>query len=195
MNEIETRRSIRKYKQGEVSRELIERIVDAARLAPSAKNRQPWKYIVYTGAQKEKLLDTMEQSLKKEQQTHALLPESAGGLPDAFNTLKIMHIASALIIVMNTGGSSPFEPIDTDSRIGEICDTLSIGAAVENMLLRAESLGLGTLWIANTCFAYNDLTEFVDEKGQIACAVAVGYPDEQPAQRPRKPLADIIEYR
>lgn len=195
MNEIETRRSIRKYKQGEVSRELIERIVDAARLAPSAKNRQPWKYIVYTGAQKEKLLDTMEQSLKKEQQTHALLPESAGGLPDAFNTLKIMRTASAIIIVMNTGGSSPFEPIDTDSRIGEICDTLSIGAAVENMLLRAESLGLGTLWIANTCFAYNDLTEFVGEKGQLACAVAVGYPDEQPAQRPRKPLADIIEYR
>jgi nitroreductase len=195
MNEIETRRSIRKYKQGEVSRELIERIVDAARLAPSAKNRQPWRFIVYTGAQKEKLLDTMEQSLKKEQQTHALLPESAGGLPDAFNTLKIMRTASAIIIVMNTGGSSPFEPIDTDSRIGEICDTLSIGAAVENMLLRAESLGLGTLWIANTCFAYNDLTEFVGEKGQLACAVAVGYPDEQPAQRPRKPLADIIEYR
>ena len=195
MNEIETRRSIRKYKQGDVSRELIERIVDAARLAPSAKNRQPWRFIVYTGAQKEKLLDTMEQSLKKEQQTHALLPESAGGLPDAFNTLKIMRTASAIIIVMNTGGSSPFEPIDTDSRIGEICDTLSIGAAVENMLLRAESLGLGTLWIANTCFAYNDLTEFVGEKGQLACAVAVGYPDEQPAQRPRKPLADIIEYR
>lgn len=195
MNEIETRRSIRKYKQGEVSRELIERIVDAARLAPSAKNRQPWRFIVYTGAQKEKLLDTMEQSLKKEQQIHALLPESAGGLPDAFNTLKIMRTASAIIIVMNTGGSSPFEPIDTDSRIGEICDTLSIGAAVENMLLRAESLGLGTLWIANTCFAYNDLTEFVGEKGQLACAVAVGYPDEQPAQRPRKPLADIIEYR
>ena len=195
MNEIETRRSIRKYKQCDVSRELIERIVDAARLAPSAKNRQPWRFIVYTGAQKEKLLDTMEQSLKKEQQTHALLPESAGGLPDAFNTLKIMRTASAIIIVMNTGGSSPFEPIDTDSRIGEICDTLSIGAAVENMLLRAESLGLGTLWIANTCFAYNDLTEFVGEKGQLACAVAVGYPDEQPAQRPRKPLADIIEYR
>lgn len=195
MNEIETRRSIRKYKQCDVSCELIERIVDAARLAPSAKNRQPWRFIVYTGAQKEKLLDTMEQSLKKEQQTHALLPESAGGLPDAFNTLKIMRTASAIIIVMNTGGSSPFEPIDTDSRIGEICDTLSIGAAVENMLLRAESLGLGTLWIANTCFAYNDLTEFVGEKGQLACAVAVGYPDEQPAQRPRKPLADIIEYR
>ena len=93
MDTIGSRRSIRKYKPDEVSRDLIEQIAEAARLAPSAKNRQPWRFIVYTGAQKERLLDVMQQALQKEQQTHALLPESAGGLPDAFNTLKIMRTA------------------------------------------------------------------------------------------------------
>ena len=195
MNSIETRRSIRKYKPDEVSREVIEQLISAARLAPSAKNRQPWKFIVYTGTQKDSLLDVMEKSLQKEQTTHSLLPQSQSGLPDAFNTLKIMRTAPVIIIVMNTGGISPFEQIDSDSRITEICDTLSIGAAVQNILLRAEELSLGTLWIANTCYAYNDLTDFIGEKGQLACAIAVGYPDEAPAQRPRKSLSDILEYR
>ena len=195
MDTIASRRSIRKYKPDEVSRDLIEQIAEAARLAPSAKNRQPWRFIVYTGAQKESLLDVMQQALQKEQQTHALLPGSAGGLPDAFNTLKIMRTAPVIIIVMNTNGKSPFEATDTDSRITEICDTLSVGAAIQDMLLKATELGLGTLWIANTCYAYNDLAGFVGEQGQLVGAIAVGYPDEAPAQRPRKPLGEIIEYR
>lgn len=48
-NAIYDRRSIRKYQDREVSAEHIEQLIDAARMAPSAKNRQPWKYIVYTG--------------------------------------------------------------------------------------------------------------------------------------------------
>lgn len=48
-NAIYDRRSIRKYQDREVSAEYIEQLIDAARMAPSAKNRQPWKYIVYTG--------------------------------------------------------------------------------------------------------------------------------------------------
>ena len=46
MNAIDERRSIRKYKSGEIDRQDIEKIVRAGTLAPSAKNRQPWKYIV-----------------------------------------------------------------------------------------------------------------------------------------------------
>ncbi len=195
MNTIETRRSIRKFKPAEVSRDLIEQIVQAASLAPSAKNRQPWKYIVYTGEQKNSLLDVMEKSLQKEQTTHALLPYSQNGLPDAFNTLRIMRTAPVIIIIINTNAASPFEPIGADNRITEICDTLSIGASVENLLLKATELDLGSLWIANTCFAYNDLAKFVGEKGQLACAIAVGYANEQPAARPRNPLTDILEFR
>lgn len=195
MNSIESRRSIRKYKPDTVTKELIDIIVNAARLAPSAKNRQPWKYIAYISAEKNKLLEIMESSLIKEQEKHYLLPNSQNGLPDAFNTLKIMKTAPAIIIVVNTNGHNPFEAADSDTRIAEICDSLSIGASVENMILKATDLGLGTLWIANTCFAYNDLMNFIGEKGQLAGAVALGYADEQPPLRPRKELSEILEYR
>ena len=81
MNSMEKRRSIRKYKPDKIERSVIEEIVKAGILAPSAKNRQPWKYIVYTGASKEHLLDAMERGLVREKSGKALLPESAFGLP------------------------------------------------------------------------------------------------------------------
>lgn len=192
---IAERRSIRKFKEQNVSKEQIETIVEAARLAPSAKNRQPWKYIVYTGEEKARLLAVMETGLKKEQSEHALLPESAYGLPDAFHTLQIMREAPVAIIVMNTNGQSPYKQIGTNQRVAEICDSLSIGASIENMILKATEIGLGTLWIANTCFAYEDLVDFIREPGQLIGAVAVGYADEQPGARPRKKLEEILEYR
>jgi len=195
MNAIEKRRSIRKYRQQSVSREQIEMLVEAARLAPSAKNRQPWKYIVYTGAEKQKLLKAMETGLEKEEKQHSLLPQSAFGLPDAFHTLDIMRQAAVVLIVMNTNGTSPYEPVDPDGRLSEICDSLSIGASIENLLLRATEMGLGTLWIANTCFAYDNLMEVIGEKGQLIGAIALGYAEEQPLPRPRRNLEEILEYR
>ncbi len=74
-------------------------------------------------------------------------------------------------------------------------DVLSIGASIENMLLKATELGIGTLWIANTCYAYEELTDYLRTEHQLLGAVAVGYSDECPAQRPRKSAEDIAEYR
>lgn len=74
-----------------------------------------------------------------------------------FNTLRIMKEAPVVIIVMNTNGQSPYEDVDADGMVMEICDSLSIGASIQNMLLKATEIGLGTLWIANTCFAYEKM--------------------------------------
>lgn len=192
---IEKRRSIRKYTDTPVSKDQIEQIVKAATLAPSAKNRQPWKYLVYTKEAKRQLLDVMEAGLMKEQQDHALLPKSAFGLPDAFHTLQIMREAPVVIIVMNTNGGSPYEAVDADQRLAEICDSLSIGAAIENMILKATELGLGTLWIANTCFAYDAMVAFIQSPGQLIGAVTLGYAAEDPLPRPRKAMNEVLEYR
>ena len=147
------------------------------------------------GDEKEKLTNAMERGLDREANGKTILPDSAFGLPDAFHTLKIMKEAPVLIVVLNTNGDSPYEPINTDRRISEICDSLSIGAAIENMLLEATKLGLGTLWIANSCFAYPELVECVGTEDQLVSIVALGYPDESPDMRPRKSMRDIIEYR
>ena len=194
MDAINNRRSIRRFTDAPVEKRLTEELIEAGRAAPSAKNRQPWKYIVFSGAAKAEMLDIMENGLNREQVSPAL-PDSKNGLPDARNTLRIMRQAPVVILVLNTNGTSPFAEVSADDRITEICDTLSIGASIQNILLKAQESGLGTLWIANTCYAYEELTRYLDTDSQLVGAVAVGYTDESPAQRPRKPLDDILEFR
>ena len=195
MQEIENRRSIRKYKPDKIERKLIEEIIYSASLAPSAKNRQPWKFIVYQGEQKDKLVDVMRHGINSEKTTHELMPEWAFARPDAENTVRIMQEVPCLIAVLNTNQYTPFASIENEKRIVEISDSLSIGAAIENMILTATGYGLGTLWIANTCFAYNELMDFIGTDSQLTGIVAVGFADEAPAKRPRKPLEEIVEYR
>lgn len=59
---------------------------------------------LYIPARKDRLLETIEEGLNEEQRYNRLLPKSAFGLPDAFNTLRIMKEAPVAIIVMNTNG-------------------------------------------------------------------------------------------
>ena len=191
---IYSRRSIRKFSDKPVPKEIIEQILDAGRVAPSAKNRQPWKYIVFGGKQKDDLLNCMEKGVAREE-LEPMLPNSSRGITDCKNTLRIMREAPIIIIVLNTNGNSPFIEINCDDRITEICDTLSIGASIENILLKSTEIGNGTLWIANTCFAYPELTAFLDTGHQLVGAIALGYSGETPSARPRKTASDIIEYR
>lgn len=196
MNEvIYNRRSIRKYLDKQVSKELIEQIIDAGRVAPSAKNRQPWRYIVLGGESKSEFLEHMWKGILREENECAMLPDSANGLADAKNTWNIMTQARILIVVINDNGKNPFDEINADSRFVEICDTLSIGASIENMLLKATELGLGTLWIANTCYAYKELTQYLETSQQLVGAIALGYANEAPMQRPRKKMEEVVEYR
>ena len=165
-------------------------------MAPSAKKRQPWKFIVLEGATKNEFTSAMCcVGLEREMKRITPLPKSGFGLPDAKNTLRIMEEAPVVIAVLITNGKSPFLPMDNDARISEICDSLSIGAAIQNMILRAQELGLGTLWIANTCFAYEELTACLGTEVQLVSAVALGYPDEAPGMRYRKKIGEILEFR
>lgn len=174
---------------------MIAQILDSGRMAPSAKNRQPWKYIVLGGKSKAEFLEHMQKGIAREENECTLLPNSKMGIPDAKYTYQIMTKAPILIVILNTNCGSPFVEIDTDHRFTEICDTLSIGASIENMLLKATDMGLGTLWIANTCYAYKELTAYLNTTKQLVGAIALGYADEAPAQRPRKPIDEIVEYR
>lgn len=68
IREIENRRSIRKYKPDKIERKIIEEMLYSASLAPSAKNRQPWKFIVYQGEEKNKMVDVMCNGINSEKQ-------------------------------------------------------------------------------------------------------------------------------
>lgn len=191
---IVTRRSIRKFRPDAVPLSVIQEILEAARVAPSGKNDQPWEFVVLGGEEKERFCACMEAGLRRETEK-PLLPESHGGLADAWNTLRIMRQAPITIAVLNRFEGTPFAEIGKGRRIGEIIATQSIGAAIQNMLLRAEDLGIGTLWIGNTIFAYPELAAFLETEHQLVAAVSLGYADEKPNARPRRPLESMVTYR
>lgn len=194
LDTIAARRSIRKFKNTPVPRHIIEEIIKAGTLAPSSKNRQPWHFVVTTGKAKEEALAAMEQGLRREAQ-QPFLPESAQYIAGAWNTLAIMRQAPVIIFVVNPLGLDLLTPQNAENRVFEICNTQSIGAAVENMSLAAVENGLGSLWICDIYFAYRELCAWLNCGGELAAAFALGYAGEEPAPRPRKSWSETVEWR
>ena len=191
---IMNRRSIRKYKNIDVPKPLIEEILNSGMLAPSSKNRQPWKFTVVTGGAKKEMLEIMARGLEREKGC-PLLPESVRYLSGAEYTLRIMEQAPIIIFVANSLGIDIHSSLNPEERIYEICNAQSIGAAIENMTLTATELGLGSLWICDTYFAYKELRDWLNVDGELFAALAIGYADEAPSARPRKCIQDIINWR
>lgn len=146
---IEQRRSIRAYREEEIPRSLIEEILWAGLLAPSSKNRQPWKFIVVTGEAKREMTAVMAAGLEREKET-PLLPGSRGYLKGAEYTRRVMEQAPVVIFVVNPMGVGPEAVLTPEERVYEICNAQLVGAAMENMTLTAVELGLGSLWICDT---------------------------------------------
>lgn len=70
-------------------------------------------------------------------------------------------------------------------------DTQSVGAAIQNMLLKATELGLGSLWICDVFFAQEAISAWLGRKDELIAAVALGWPDEEPSHRPRKSVKEV----
>ncbi len=188
------RRSVRQYADRPVPPELVTQVLQAGILAPSAGNRQPWKFVVVTGRSKADALAAMERGLQRELDD-PLLGDSAQTVAGARHTLSIMRQAPVLIFVAEPTAAPLTQPLDPAQRVRDVCNAQSLGAAVENMTLQATDLGLGSLWIGHTFWAQRELQEWLALPGQLYAVLALGWPVKTSPPRPRKAFADVVEYR
>ena len=184
---IGQRRSIRKYKETPVSEEIITKILHAATLAPSGKNGQPWRFVVIRGEQRDKMIKVMQAGLDK----FASRGESTGS---AKWTIQIMAQAPATVFIFNESGVHPWQKHTVDQNFSNLVNVQSIGAAIQNMCLAALDLGLGTLWIADVFYAYEELCEYTGMDCQMVAALSIGYPDEAPEARQRKTVDEVTKW-
>ncbi len=192
---IYDRRSIRKFTDKPIPQKDITDIIQSGIKAPSSKNRQPWKYIVVQGNVKEEMLEVFRQGIEREENDNALLPESKQHIAAAKYTVDIMAEAPTIIFVVNSLGKSILSELTPEERVYEICNIQSIGASIQNMLLTATEKGIGSLWICDIYFAYSELCKWLGSDGQLIAAIAFGYPNESPKERPRRKIDDIVEWK
>jgi nitroreductase len=182
---IAARRSIRRFGADPVPRELIEQILLAGVQAPSGKNRQPWEFIVVHGEKRREMLAVMREGIQQARQ--------AGHDPGSSEwSANCMEQAPVTVFVFNPheqGGATPEEWF-----VGSVVDVQSTGAAIENMLLAALAVGLGTLWICDVFYAYRGLCKWLGREDQLIAAVAIGYPEEAPGPRPRRSVAEVTTW-
>ena len=166
---IADRRSIRKFTEEEVTEELLLYIIKQATLAPSGHNRQPWQFQIIKGEVKDKIADMLIDKMKD-------VPGNT-----SVHTASVMKEANALIAVY----------LADDSSYDNVIDILSIGGAIENMLLTITEYNLGAVWIANTLHIREEIKEIVGNKNMISC-VAIGYKNQEPHARPRKDMNEVL---
>ncbi len=164
---IKGRRSIRAFKKQNVPEEIIAKLINAARWAPSAGNIQPWEFVI-----------VRKPAVKKKLAQAALNEE-------------FVEEAPVVIVVCADEERSSMGYGVRGKTLYCIQDT---AAATQNILLTAYSLGLGACWIG--AFNENEAKEALQAPEGIrpVAIIPVGYANEAPSQRIRRPLSQIMHY-
>ena len=184
---IRERRSIRKFEDTSISTTDIEKILRAASLAPSGKNKQPWRFVVVREDKRDEMIRVMRAGIESCKNNGIETGSSEG-------TARIMEQAPVTVFVFN-----PYETNEEHERtiadyFMQIVDIQSVGAAIQNLLLAAWDRGIGTLWICDVFYAYRELCEWLGENHQMVAAVSLGYPAESPGPRPRRSVSEITRW-
>jgi nitroreductase len=165
MEAIRTRRSVRSYKSTPVPEESLKEVLNAARLAPSANNAQPWKIIVVRDEEVKRQLAIGSNGQKFIAQAPLVLV--ACGIPDeAFPT---------------AGGYMSSHVID-------------VSIALDHLTLAAHAFGLATCWIAWFKEERIREILGIPEDVRVVALTPLGYPNETPERTPRKNLEELITY-
>ncbi|MFM2208190.1 MAG: hypothetical protein RL213_2165 [Bacteroidota bacterium] len=185
LDTIFTRRSVRKYKPQLLERTILEKIIEAGRMAPSAMNRQPWSFYILTDHEQIAMLSkeiTRTAAIRFAKQGMRQLLKSAVELYQAYKSTDfkwsedaVFHGAPAVIFLT--------APADNEWAATDV------GMCVQNMLLAACSLGVsgcpvGMGRIVEYVKDYKRLR--IPENERVVIAVVFGYADEHPVMLPRR---------
>ncbi|MEM2614001.1 MAG: nitroreductase family protein [Nitrososphaerota archaeon] len=176
---IKSRRSIRKFKSDPIPEEYLKEILECAILAPNARNQQKWHFTVI---QNKEIIAKMTSILREN-----LLKSGIDFLVERAKDPNFNPFGGAPVVILITA--------DKSARFVEF----DCAAAAENIMIAAESLGLGSHVMAMTEFIFmsdegkNLKKELgVSEGYEHICTVALGYKDESPPPKPRR--KDVINF-
>lgn len=198
------RRSVRRFKPDVPERALIEQLIEAAVTAPSASNKQPWRFLVVADRAK---LDAMARAVRGAVERIAAHVEPS--CVEAFQAygeyftrfedapLVIVPLCRRLTLLSHLVGEAL--PEDDRARVEALeVDSGLIGTslAIQNLLLRAHDLGLGASGMTGPLVAVDAIRELlgVQPSWRVVCLIPVGHPDETPRPTKRKPADRVTRW-
>lgn len=190
---LRSRRSVRKFQDRPVDRELVEEILEAARWAPSPHGRQPWRFAVLTTQElKLQLADQMgstwQQNLQMDGQDAEIV-----NIRLEKSRQRILNAPVIIIpcLYLEDLDYYPDERRQADEKTMAI---QSIGAAIQNMLLMAYDLGLDAGWMCAPLFCPEVVCKALDLDPRLIpqALITIGYAAADPQRRERLPLSSLI---
>src|ERR671915_1562449 len=181
MRIIQIRRSVRVYKGGKVSRAQLETILEAARSAPSGANTQPWEFVVTRDRKKMKRVREIYSNEWRERKRED---------PVHYKGLKKDYVGDVSVLVLVCGDArtkdvylTTRQPADREKLF-----QASIANAVQQMMLTAAAMNLGTVWVSVREEVESELRELfkVPTSLRLLWVVPIGHARTWPAAKPRR---------
>lgn len=204
---IYSRKSVRKFKNTEVPKEDILKMLEAATQAPSPKHQQNWNFVVLTNRD---IINKMADIVTK---SHEKLADMAKSEKDKKIHMSVIRyytcFKNAPVVVMVYGSEYKmieYKILKDNDAPQEVLDTLvstqsaaqGIGAAVENLLLAATEMGYGTCYMTGPTHAKTEIEALIgfDKPGfELMSMISLGVAEEDtPSKPPRKPLEEVVTF-
>jgi coenzyme F420-0:L-glutamate ligase/coenzyme F420-1:gamma-L-glutamate ligase len=189
------RRSIRRYRADAVGRDVLDRLFASAAAAPSAHNRQPWRYLaIEDAATKAALARAMGEQLAADRARDGD-PQDAIAR-DVVRSHARITAAPVLILVCLTLEEADVYPDEARSRAEFLMAVQSTAMATQNLLLAAHAEGLAACWMCAPLFCPQVVQASLDvpPAWQPQGLITLGFPADPGRDRPRKPLAAYVRY-
>jgi len=193
---IRERRSVRAYAETPVPEEMITKILEAGRWAPSGANSQPWEFIVVN---QRDTLDKISEIFEKDRERRIQEQVNFSGSSKAY----IATVPALIVVVADPRWKQTYPSTDITPALrrmyaenNELIFTQSVAAAVQNMFLAAAALGLGMAWLSG--FAERRMGKKlrrllkVPEPLRLMGGFPVGHPKRPPGKKFRRPLPDLV---
>lgn len=201
---ISSRKSIRRYTEDPIPDEILDKILEAARWAPSGENEQPWKLIVVRDPETRRKIGEIARIGSGQRMTAEY---SLGQMQLRFEGIKDVEKRESLMKFLCTGEVSVFPAkapvviVVVGSLRGMFDTPYDLSACIENMLLEAHSLGVGACWVHGPA-VYPRIVERLKKllkiptgmgEYKVLAIISFGWPlEERKHPRPKKNLEEIV---
>lgn len=192
---IRERRSIRRFLDQPVDRTVIERLLRAGSQAPSAHNRQPWRFVVLErGARREALVEEMSARFRADLEADRVPAERVEVLVDRGRSRLLQP--PILILLFLTIEDMDDYPDRSRSEAERMMAVQSVALAGGYILLAAQEEGLGACWVCAPLFVPQLVRRELElpPEWEAQGVIILGYPAEAGRQRSRKELAEVTRW-